>query len=169
MYEGRVYHQNLPAPSARGENPPDPKLTLCYFRFTQKPLIMSKKKEKLSEFKTFSREPATNVFPKRRPEVYACSEAKFGDGSPKHFVRLEDKYVFLSENVDKRWRACATEAEQIRVIFNTDFVTLDRVTHVEDKEDRIYNLQSRPVDVALPAKTAAEKRASQAALDELFG
>ena len=130
---------------------------------------MSKKKEKLSEFKTFSREAATNVFPKRRPEVYACNEAKFGDGSPKHFVRLEDKYVFLSENVDKRWRACTTEADQIRAIFNTDFVTLDRVIHVEGKEDRIYNLQTRPVDVALTAKTAAEKKASQAALDELFG
>lgn len=126
-------------------------------------------KEKLSEFKTFSRVPATEVFPKRRPEVYACNEAKFGDGSPKHFVRLEDKYVFLSENVDKCWRACTTEADQIRAIFNTDFVTLDRITHVEDKEDRIYNLQSRPVDVALTARTAAERKATQAALDELFG
>ena len=130
---------------------------------------MSNKDKKLQEFKTFSREAATDVFPKRRPEVYACNEAKFGDGSPKHFVRLGDKYVFLSENVDKRWRACTTEAEQIRAIFSTDFVTLDRIVHVEDKEDRIYNLQTRPVDVALTAKTAAEKKASQAALDELFG
>lgn len=127
------------------------------------------KKEKLSEFKTFSREAATNVFPKRRPEVYACNEATFGDGSPKHFVRLEDKYVFLSENVDKRWRVCTTEADQIRAIFNTDFVTLDRLVHVEGKEDRIYNLQTRPVDVGITAKTAAEKKAAQAALDELFG
>ena len=130
---------------------------------------MSNKDKKLQEFKTFSREAATDVFPKRRPEVYACNEAKFEDGSPKHFVRLGDKYVFLSENVDKRWRACTTEAEQIRAIFSTDFVTLDRIVHVEDKEDRIYNLQTRPVDVALTAKTAAEKKASQAALDELFG
>ena len=130
---------------------------------------MSKKKEKLQEFKTFSRIAATEVFPKRRPEVYACSEAKFEDGSPKHFVRLEDKYVFLSENVDKRWRACTTEADQIRAIFTTDFVTLDRVIHVEGKDDRIYNLQSKPVDVALTAKTSSERKASQAALDELFG
>ena len=126
-------------------------------------------KEKLQEFKTFSRESATNVFPKRRPEVYACNEACFEDGSPKHFVRLEDKYVFLSEKIDKRWRACTTEADQIRAIFNTDLVTLDRVIHVEGKDDRIYNLQSRPVDVGIIAKTNAEKKASQAALDELFG
>ena len=159
-----------PCAFGEGGEPPDPKLTLCYFRIHSKTTtIMSKKDKKLQEFKTFSREAATSVFPKRRPEVYACNEAKFGDGSPKHFVRLEDKYVFLSENVDKRWRACTTEADQIRVIFNTDFVTLDRITHVEGKEDRIYNLQSRPVDVALTAKTAAEKRASQAVLDELFG
>lgn len=131
--------------------------------------MANKENKKPQEFKTFSRVAATEVFPKRRPEVYACSEAKFGDGSPKHFVRLEDKYVFLSENVDKRWRACTTEADQIRAIFNTDFVTLDRVIHVEDKEDRIYNLQSRPVDVALTAKTEAQKKATQAALDELFG
>lgn len=130
---------------------------------------MANKTKKLEEFKTFSRIAATEVFPKRRPEVYACNEAKFEDGSPKHFVRLEDKYVFLSETVDKRWRACTTEADQIRAIFNTDFVTLDRVIHVEDKEDRIYNLQSRPVDVALTAKTEAQKKASQAALNELFG
>lgn len=126
-------------------------------------------REKFEEFKTISREASTSVFPKRRPEVYACNEATFGDGSPKHFVRLEDKFVFLSENVDKRWRACATEAEQIRAIFNTDFVTLDRVIPVEGKADRIYNLQSRPVDVAITAKTASERKASQAALDELFG
>ena len=126
-------------------------------------------KEKLQEFKTLSREAATEIFPKRRPEVYACNEACFEDGSPKHFVRLEDKYVFLSENVDKRWRSCTTEADQIRAIFTTDFVTLERVIHVEGKDDRIYNLQSRPVDVAIVAKTNAEKKASQAALDELFG
>lgn len=130
---------------------------------------MAKTDKKLQEFKTFSREASTSVFPKRRPEVYACSEATFGDGSPKHFVRLDDKYVFLSENVDKRWRECTTEADQIRAIFNTDFVTLDRIIHVEGKDDRIYNLQTRSADVALTAKTAAEKQASQAALDELFG
>lgn len=156
-----------PCAFGEGGEPPGPKANALLLSFTQKPPIMAKK-EKLSEFKTFSREPATSVFPKRRPEVYACSEAKFADGSPKHFVRLEDKYVFLSENVDKRWRACTTEADQIRAIFNTDFVTLDRIIPIEGKEDRIYNLQTRPVDVGIVAKTAAEKRAAQAALDELF-
>ena len=158
-----------PCAFGEGGEPPGPKANALLLSFHSKTTTIMANKEKLQEFKTFSREAATNVFPKRRPEVYACNEAKFGDGSPKHFVRLEDKYVFLSENVDKRWRACTTEADQIRAIFNTDFVTLDRIIHVEGKEDRIYNLQSRPVDVALTAKTAAEKKASQAALDELFG
>lgn len=158
-----------PCAFGEGGEPPGPKANALYLSFHSKTTTIMANREKFEEFKTISREASTSVFPKRRPEVYACNEATFGDGSPKHFVRLEDKFVFLSENVDKRWRACATEAEQIRAIFNTDFVTLDRVIPVEGKADRIYNLQSRPVDVAITAKTASERKASQAALDELFG
>lgn len=62
MYEWKVFHQNLPAPSARGENPPDPKLTLCSSHIHSKTTDNMANKEKLSEFKTFSREASTEVF-----------------------------------------------------------------------------------------------------------